>query len=345
MNIIGTLGIRHLLKMKKAHSIGLKYTRGYMVSNCISALSNLGVLDDLLKTGSIDIESYAKNKNLDEKILISVFDYLYSVGIIKKQKNKHYLSKYGKFIANYVRGPFSFMAAYAPLFMELEFLLAKKKKYGIDIYKNKSLVAKASAETEEWVPYPIVKEIIKKYKFKNVLDLGCGSAEFLIKLCRDNLNLTGYGIDISDEALKYAQERIDHNNLKGRINLAQLDLNNIGGNLEDWTKKIDVITSMFVFHEFINPQDKGITNLLNILQQLKTQFKDSYLIICELCKKTPEKLRERPSLIAEHHLFHALSGQVLLTGEEWESIFNKTSWRIVEEIKFDPASQIYFILK
>jgi len=344
MNILTTLGIRHILKMKKAHSEALKDIRGYMISSCISAFSSLGIFDDFRQMEEIEITAYAKNKNLDEKILTDVFSYLYSVKILDSTNKGYKLSKKGKFLYDYALGPFSFVSAYAPVFNELGAILKKEKKYGIELHRNESLVAKASAETEKWIPYPIVKELIKKYHARNILDLGCGSAEFLIKLCLENHDLNTYGVDISQDALKYAKKIIDDNNLGKRINLIRWDMFNIGNMPNIETQKIDIITSMFVLHEFITMDIDRTSRLLNILRQIKRRFKDSYLIVCELCKQTPGQLRRNPTLMAEHHLFHALSNQIILTFADWEDIFKKVPFCIVEKVRLDLAGQGYFVL-
>lgn len=345
MNIVKVLGISHLLRMKKAHDMALKHVRGYIFSNCICSLSKLGVLVDMLKNDTINVRTYARDHNLDKEILIYIFEYLYSVKFLDRQGDDYKLSKYGFFISSYANGPFSFIIAYESLFKNLGDLIQQKKRYGIEVLKDKTWVARASAETEDWVPYPVIKTLIKQYRFKSLIDLGCGSAEFLIKLCKDNKDLTGYGVDISSDALKYANERLQKERLGDRIKLIQGDLYNADGLASKITKKIDAITSMYVFHEFVSRGAGGITGILNILKGLKQNFPNTYFIVCELCKNTPDQMRKKQNMISEHHLFHALSNQVLLDEKEWRGLFKKVPFNICEEIKFSAASQVYFVLK
>lgn len=330
--------------MRKAHDAALKYIRGFMVTESILALSNIGILDDFLCLRYLDAESYARNKNLDGEALKTLFDYLYSLRILNKSNNGYCLSKTGRLISEYAKGPFDFAGAYAPIFQDLELLLKKKKRYGSEIKKIDFLVAKASFETEKWLPYPVVKELIKKYNYKGVLDLGCGSARFLIEACKDNPGLMGFGIDKSADAIEYANKEVVSAGLKeGRIELRHCDIFDINSLPKSWPENVDVVTSMFVLHEFINGGSG--TKVANLLKTLKEYFKNASFIICELCRNTPEQLRKRPSLIAEHHLFHALSKQQILTYAEWKKIFRQASLNIIEEIRFKFAEQGYFILK
>lgn len=343
MNIINVLGIGHLLKMKKAHSLALKYIRGFMVTECISTFFNTGIFNDMLHDRSLDLDSYAISKNLDKKILKVIFDYLYAVRLLDKDNSRYRFSREGSFIFKYTKGPFDFVNAYSPIFQNLESLLKKEKKYGVEIKRIDSFVAKASAETEQWIPYPVIKKVIKKYNFKNILDLGCGSAEFLIKLCETNPNMRGFGIDVSPIVIECAQKEVASCEVKERIELQQCDIFNISKLPEMWFQKIDVITCMFVLHEFI--KDDNTTKITNLLKEIRLHFKNAYIIVCELYKNSPKQLRRNPSLIAEHHLFHALSNQEILTYEEWKNVFEKTPFKLIEEIKFEPAGQGYFILK
>ncbi|MCX5715488.1 MAG: class I SAM-dependent methyltransferase, partial [Candidatus Omnitrophica bacterium] len=313
MGVISTLGLSNILKMRKAHNIALKYVQGYAVSSCLCALSKTDMLDDFQRMGSIDIKSYAKNKNLDEEVLTSICEYLYCTKILDKNKNNYQFSRMGKFIFKYTMGPFSFINAYSQVFTELEFLLKKQKKYGVEIHKDGKWVAKASAETENWIPYPIIKKVLRQYNFKRIIDLGCGGAEFLIKLCNDNQELLGYGVDISASALKYAEAKISEHKLQKRIQLIYEDILNVNAFAKIKPQKVDVIISMFVLHEFIDKNDNQNTKIVAMLKNLKKHFPNSWLIVCELCKKKPELLRKRESLIAEHHLFHALSNQRIVT--------------------------------
>ena len=61
--------------------------------------------------------------------------------------------------------------------------------------------------------------------------------------------------------------------------------------------------------------------------------------------KLLKQLQKNPSGVAEHHLFHALSGQEIANLDEWHRIFKASQYKLQEEIRFDPAEQGYFILK
>lgn len=340
-NLARIMGVNHLIKFNNAHKDILKYARGYMTSYCVSALLNIGFFYNLRKDGKIDLRLYAEENNLDEDVLESVCSYLYSLSILKKDGDFYMIDTKGKMLLELSEGIFDLLHAYGPLFQDLEALLKKEKSYGRDVFRREEFVAKGSAELGHYMPFPIAKNIIKDYGFKNVLDLGCGGAEFLLSLCKDTENLICYGIDISEKAIGYAQRRANAAGKKDKIKLEVCSIFELDGIARRWYD-IDVLTSMYVLHEFLY---EGREKVLGLLRGIKKNFPGRYLIVCELCRRSFESLRKKPTGIVEHHLFHALSNQGVITFEEWEELFKEADYKIAETRRFDFAEQGYFVLR
>ncbi|MCM8782263.1 MAG: methyltransferase domain-containing protein, partial [Candidatus Omnitrophica bacterium] len=332
--------IKKLLAIRRGHNAALKYARGYMSSQCICALINIGFFDKLTKEKKIDLALYIKENNLDARIFNSICDYLYSINIIEKNKGICRLTAEGKVLLGLAKGFFDLIYAYAPLFQELESIIKKEKKYNKDIFRRGEFVARGSAGLTKFIPFPVTKNIIKKYGFKRVCDLGCGSAEFLISLC-DDKKIRCYGIDISKDAIDFALLQVKKANLENRVELAVSDIFDIDRIAARW-QDIEVITCMFVLHEFLLEEKKKV---INFLLGLKSIFKNKYIITWELCRQPLETIKKNSSAIAEHHLFHDLSNQGIITIEEWAEIFKSAGYAIVEERYFDFAGLAYFVIK
>lgn len=339
-NLAKIIGIKKLSKMQYAHKSMLRYARNYMVLHCIMALDNIGFIEAMSNKTMIDVREYALAKHLDKAYLKAVCDYLYSVGVFNRQDGCYYLSKKGQEDIDYSKSTFYFIYAYAPLFENLSSLLSGEKRYGKDVFRREKFVSEATAEVEKWIPLPVIKDLIKRYGFKNVLDLGCGSARFLIELCSGS-NITGCGIDISKESIDLGKKLVKEKGLEKKITLTTGDIFNIEkASIEP--NKIDVITSMYVLHEFLYENED---NLVSFLKHLKQKYENKFLLICEICKQSEEALRRKPTAIAEHHLFHALSRQGLITAEDWKKLFKRAGYKCIEEIHFSFAGQGYFLLK
>ena len=341
LKAIKLFGPSHLLKMRKAHCEGLRYTRGYFTTQCCCALLNLGFLDRIKEEKTIDLSTYAKEKNLNYKILQSICDYLYYIGVLRKNNLNYSLAKKGEAILNLSRSSYEFVYAYAPLLQELETLLKNEKIYGKDLYRRDEFVAKASFRTEQWFPIPVVKNIIRKYNFKSVLDLGCGNAAFLIDLCSQNPDLYGYGIDISQEVINNGRELITKSKLSHRIKLENLDIFQIG-KIKFRDEQINAITIFFVLHELIA---EGNEKAILLLKRIKETFPDSYLIVCEMSLPSPSKLKKKASLFNEYLLFHNLANQKIITPQDWRRIFKESNYRIIKEYRYNFINQDYFLLQ
>ena len=338
-DLIQKTGILQLIKIKKFHDSTLTYARNFMTSYCLCALFNVGFFDELSKKKTVNLDIFSANRNINDKILTAICDYLFVLRILNKRERNYILGAKGKSLLKFSVGTFDFIYGYAPLFENLDSLLRNDKKYNVDVFRRNKYVAKATAEVSQFIPIPIVKDIIRKRNFKSILDIGCGSAEFLLQICEDS-NLTGYGIDISKEAISYAEGLINEKSLNHRVHVKAGDIFDIE-QLKSTSENIDVISSMFVLHEFLS---RGQDIVIDLLKKIKRSFPNKYLIVCELSRFAPSLLRKHPSSIAEHHLFHALSEQGLLTVEEWRGVFKKAGYSLIEEKRYDFAGQAYFVL-
>jgi SAM-dependent methyltransferase len=244
------------------------------------------------------------------------------------------------FHLNYSIGGYQFINAYYSVFENLANLLSKQKQYGVEVNRDIKYVTAGSAETEKIIPYPYTKRLIRKYKCKSVFDLGCGNGEFLIYLS-DVLSETSYGVDISTTAVQEASNNIAKHNLSGHINVFQGDILNLGDKIN---VKADVLTILYILHELVESEN-NVGEVIKLLKNLRTFFPGSKLIVLEACKQDTFALRKTKSFLVEHHLFHLMSKQTLLTSEDWKNIFLKSGYKVLEAIELRIVGQGFFVLE
>lgn len=99
------------------------------------------------------------------------------------------------------------------------------------------------------------REILKRYEFRNVLELGCGTGkntEFLLEKAKFLI-----GLDFSDEMLKIARQKIQDS----RVQFKKVDLNN-SWDME--SKSFDLVTSSLTI-EHIQDLDSIFTKANHVL--------------------------------------------------------------------------------
>jgi len=336
---IGTMGLQNILKIKKSSDLAERYLQNFIASQVLFTLFNIGFLDKCVEN-KVNIQSFAKENQLDERVLRSLCDYLYSLKILKKIENEYSLDSIGEILVKRSRGLFDLWYAYQPVLYNLESILKKERLYGKDIVRREKYVAKGSGKVGKFLTVPLVINIIQEHNFKKILDLGCGDAEFLISLCENNANHQCIGIDISPEAVAHAKERIKKKNLEDRIKICEGDI----FDLDKVTDKLDadVLTSFFVLHEFLFSGDEKI---VKFFKKCKKLFEGKYLIICEFSRQTNEELRMKPSLNLDYQLIHDLTNQGLISREEWKGIFKKTGYTLIKEKYIDFSKLCIFVVR
>lgn len=338
--IIQRFGLQQLLSIKFMGSAVTTYSRGYAVSRIAGSLIDIGLIEAIKKDGSVNIQDISIKNNWSLKPLKVVCDYLVIMNIFSKSGMTYGMTNYGRKLFDSSEGAFSLLYAYMPIFENLPEVIKKEKVYGRDIHRKSKFVGKGSAELAKLLPFPYAKDILKRRNLHRILDLGCGAGDFLIDACSGN-GFYGYGIDLSSEVIAFASSRAKSAGVDEKIKLTTGDVLKLN-TLPDEFKKVDVITSMFVIHEFL---PEGQEKVIEVLKAIRTTFPSKYLLICEVCLWNLNQMIRNPIAVAEHHLFHKLSDQGLATLKEWRSMFSSAGYEGVEEKRFDKASQAYFLLK
>ena len=340
IKILRRYGWKHLTQIILMDKAVKRYFRNYIISQNIAALDKIGFVNLMLVENEIDIVDFSSKNNLNLSILKFCCDYLYVVRIFNKKALTYSLTHYGYNLFTSSRGVFDFIHAYAPVFENLEFLITNKKSYGKDIFRRGEFVGRASAALAELFPFPIARALLMKYNLYRILDLGSGSGDFLIGFCQEN-KMKGLGIDISVEAVNYANYKAQSRKVADKVKFLVGDILRLR-EVQIPHQEIDVITCMFVLHEFLATSEKLVTD---VFKSINTAFPGKHILVCELTRCSLDHLFNSPSGIVEHHFFHNLSNQGLAALDEWKSIFKKSGLEIIEEERLSMAEQSIFLLK
>jgi len=304
------------------------------------ALLTTGVLDELDERGPCAVGELAKRFQLDEEILRDLCEYLDCARVLKQVSTDRYeLGKLGKVLMAEPRGVIDLMYGYEPILKSLPEMLTGKKQYGKGLSRREKYIAIGSGELGQQLPFPVMCDMLCKSGVKRVLDLGCGDLEFLFSVC-ELTEATCFGIDISADAIQHARERLNGSPYRDRIGVAQADMFELGNISREWPGT-DCLTACDTFHEHLS---EGTGKIEGLLVRLGEQFPGAKLLVAEFCRQSHETLRKRPTGFLEHHLFHVLTRQRILSASEWRGVFARSGWSVEEERVFDIVGHGYFLL-
>ena len=322
---------------------------GYIRSYIIFALHETGVFELMRKNDFMSVDEISKACKLNPILLNGVMNFLYHADqIITKKDDKFSLTKQGHdwlFTDPVLAMSFGAVGAYSCILSELVPSLRNQKKYGKDFERKGDLIAKGSYHTGKG-NYPWVLEKMREHGVKKVADLGCGSADVIINLCKSDKNLKGVGIDISKDALVEAEKRVSKNGLSDRITLSQGDLYK-PQTFSKSVKDVDAFNAIMVMHEFLRD---GEDSVVEMFKSLKKEFKGKLFFLGEFDCVDDDEYQEmdypdRIHYLFYQHMIHPLTNQGLARKEDWLNIFKRSGVEVIglnDKLNF---RLVQFILK
>jgi len=337
--LIRHFGFFNLARLKRQHDESIRFIRGRVATGAIWALMAVGFLDEVKKKRQILLKDYAREHNLDLEVLEALVEYLDCLRVLRLENGLCRLEKMGEHFVEGARGDFDLARGYEPVLACLEELLSRRKTYGRDLQRLGDYIAAGSGELGVQLPFPMMRLLIQKHGFRKILDLGCGDLEFLFLLCQDS-SVRCWGVDNSAEAVRYALKRLSRSPFSDRIRVAEMDMFDLE-HLRQFAPSAEAITAVDVFHEYLKD---GPDLVVNYLKSLREVFQGTHLVVAEFCRQPREKLRKHPTGFLEHHLYHRLTQQVILSAEQWRSLFSNAGFSIIDEKIFDIVGHGYFVL-
>lgn len=119
--------------------------------------------------------------------------------------------------------------------------------------------------------YPYVINALSEIEFDSVLDLGCGTGSVLVSLLEKKPEIHAYGLDLSDEMLVIARQKLEK-----RAELVQGD----SENLPYKDNSFDVVMCTESFHHYPHPS-KALKEINRVLKP------HGIFILCDVWVFTP----------------------------------------------------------
>jgi len=328
LKTIRTIGWSQAWDLYRGYRLGwVGILSGYFTTRTLQTLFNVGLFDEIKARGSVDVDAFAAEKNLDRDILRSLCDSLYSLSILKREGNRYSLEEKGRLLNDVARGWFEGVYGYEGVFHELESLLRKEKEFGRDLTRRGDFVARGSGEMEKWIFFPMVAEVVKRNHFRKVLDLGCGEGTFLRSLCQSDPEVRAYGVDLAPDAIAEGLERAKAAGLQDRVQLFVEDISKLE-KLRSRVAEIDLATVFFVLHEVLF---RGADATIELLRSFRNAYPGVPLVVFEVVRPSAEEMRRRPGMAIQYVLQHDLTHQKLVGLEEWKELFRQAGFSRIDQ--------------
>jgi 2-ketoarginine methyltransferase len=346
-NVIRLVGLPRAIRMKKRHEQGLVPLRGHVATRCFWTLLQCGLWDQVQATGRVDIEAFAGGKGLDVQTLHAICKYLDGISWVRLTGKTLEPAGPVKTLLEEPRGLYELGYAYEPVMNALDDLVAGRAVFGRDVQRRTDWVGIGSGRLCQQLPYPVLGDLVARYGGKRVIDLGCGDGAFAIWMLEHIADLQVTGLDLDGPTADLARRRIEESHLALRASVVcgdMFDLVRVGGSppaLPDLSKA-DTITVCDTFHEYLW---NGEQPIVEFLRALKARRPGITVVMGDFCVQDESWLRQHPIASLEHHLWHDLTRQRLISEAQWRQVFDQAGMQVVDSRVFDIVGHGYFVLR
>ncbi len=314
--------------------------RGFFSMPVISTLGKLGVVEAMLSQQDFKLDDFSTVSN--KNVLLKSFRYLSRLGLLEpkdEQKDIFRLSPLGQEV---LRRHSSFYVphSYHEYMNDFERLLngaAMDVAREVDRLEN----VIGSGLTHQRYFLPAISFLRRRSEADMLVDVGCGNGHFLREALNAMVLKKVAGVDLSAISVKTTES-----NLKKEF--SQCDITMICSDafaLEDWGRGVRekavghklAVSMWFLIHEISQGDTARVIDFLKGIHRL---FPEAPVVIGELVQLSEEILaRERAtSIMPEYLFFHELSGQGILTWDQYQRILEQIPYELSSERLFDELS-------
>lgn len=326
MRISGVNGFSRLV----SHSRRLaEHGRQFAVMHCLIALEKCHLNALLRSDGGLDLIA---QDGIDAPVLSTVCEYLFEVDILTRVSPTVYKARNSRTFDSLLQSMYACRAYLDPIH-ELDKLLTGEYRYGRDVARNDQYDAIASASLTSIFSYGFSWNLLKQVECRSLLDVGCGTGEYLVFLETNSAMDDLCGLDLSEDAINQGKEMDFESE---RVHLFVGDLCKLRNGVPPMGRRsIDIVSFMFVLHEF---QDAEVEF---IVKSVRDVYPESRILLTELIYLSSDETRGvRRSALPELKFVHEISNQILRTPSQWKTLFAKVGYHASMVKTNDLTSQV-----
>lgn len=310
--------------------------RGYFSCPMISSLGKRGVLTAMLDK-PFTADSFPAI--MDRDLFATILKYFVSLGLIENVGQGTYnTTEFGNKIFKRF-GSFNLLHSYGNFFARLDDMLFEpfnEERPRCDRLEN----VIGSGQTNGRKFFPKALEMIKKMDLGLIADIGCGDGNFLSRVIELFPEVSVIASDISKTSVDFTLANLKKRFAKIKIEPVLTDAANVdrwAGVLAERVKDVKgetVVSMWYLIHEISKGNDAYIVDFIKNIYQRCPQ---ANLVIGEIVSIPPNVLAENryDSIMPEFLFFHDISGQGVLSWDQYQRILKQIPYKLVDEALFD----------
>ncbi|HEY1619036.1 MAG TPA: class I SAM-dependent methyltransferase [Streptosporangiaceae bacterium] len=303
-------------------------TKGYYTIRALLALWRLGLLERATRGEALELNAVAAELGTDADQLKPLLDYLIVRGFLENDEAGAYrLTARGSAAIPYYGYLGTMIGAYEPVIANIEGLVTGKLRYGSDVTRGYEEMVRGLTALEDNLMDPVAD--VAQEGSRRVLDLGCGSARMLARICELNEGISGVGVDRNPDSCATARETVARAGLEGRLTIVQADAADLNTIPRDVLAGVDMISVMFLLHEIL--RQKGRDGVIGLLRQIADAIgPGGKLVMVEVSGTTDFTYRENQLFVPEYELLHEYTNQRLAARPEWEAMVAEAGMKVAD---------------
>jgi len=302
--------------------------KGHYTAKALLALWRLGLLSQVGADHDDDLGARALRLGIDLDQIRPLFDYLIVRGYLQRDEAGVYRPTARTVAAAPYFGYFSTMlGAYEPVFARIEDVLTGKLVYGRDLSRSYEEMVRGLTALEDRLMGPVAA--VAQEGATKVLDLGCGSARMLTRICQLGPGIKAVGVDHSPDSCATARETVSREGLQDRVTILQGNAAELASLPKDVLAGVDMVSVMFLLHEIL--RQRGREHVVGLLSEIgELVGPGGRLVMVEVSGTTQPAYRENLLFVPEYELLHEYTNQRLAPREEWEVMVAEAGMTVSE---------------